>query len=144
MKRTSNRFSKRIIATLMSLAMMLCMCAVSASAEGGVDNSGGISTTSYLDPDSFTFSNYNIGNTRTFDGNKIAFEINATSSTATTIKVEVHIDGSTVYSYDVPTNSGTLKYDHIPMGYTGDHSVYFVYRCSGTATVDMKMYSWTD
>lgn len=151
MKNTICKLFKKVIACVASLTILSSIACVTASAEefAITEVSSSISSVSsrasarsYYDPTSFTFSNYNIGNSRTFDGNKIAFEINATSSSATTVTVEVHIDGTYVYSYDVPTNCGTLKYDQIPMGYNGNHSVYFVYRCSGTATVDMVIYSW--
>lgn len=145
MKTTISKSLKKFVAVLMTLAMMVSVGNLAVSAEGTGGDNGGIATYSYYSGTAFSFSDYNIGYARTFDGNKIAFEINASSTTASTIKVEVHIDNSTVYTYDVPVNSGTLKYDHIPMGYTGDHSVYFIYRVNGSATINsMVMYSWTD
>lgn len=102
----------------------------------------GISPTSYVDPDSFTFTTYNGGLTRSMDSRYLAYECTVTNSNSPYVEILTYIDGVAVRR-DRISSSG--KVDWIDMGYSGTHKVKFSYWTAEEgqhATVKMKFYSW--
>lgn len=153
---------KKAITALSAFALILTMSVPAFAAElpkevktdvaveertsSNKDNSG-ITTYSYYDPESFTFNNRNVGNTRWYDNGHMAAEITASSDiTGLTMQVTAHIVGQGSVSWNVPVDGKTHKKDWISLGTSAGRNVYFEYTCvqntSARITVHNKSYSW--
>ena len=127
---------------MVSLFVTGTASAFAVTFENIPSNSGSASTRGYIDPDAFTFTNYNGGGVRTIDSRYLAYECTITNSTADYVKIYTYVDGNALRSDNI---SGYAKIDWIDMGYDGNHQIQFVYYTipsSARATVDMVMYSW--
>ena len=136
----------RILGLVLALCLVFSCSAVNAFAAENSSRNGADtpSTFAYHGPYNFTVNGgTNTGSTRYHDGDYMAFEISATSNTASYVEVEVHVVGYKTYTYTVPCNGQTIKYDWIYMGSVGNHGVYFVEKCgSNTITFNLVSYSW--
>lgn len=150
---------KKVTATLSALVLMSTMSVSAFAAENpttdyntGVaietmSNEDGIAPCSYYDPESFTFSNRNVGNTRWYDGGHMAAEITASSpTTGLKMQVTAHIIGKGAVTWDVPVDGKMHKKDWISLGTSSGRNVYFEYSCdqntAARITVHNKSYSW--
>lgn len=153
---------KKLMATLSALTLMTTMSVTAFAAEdtktssndvaveamaAGNGSGYSIAPFSYYDPDSFTFSNRNVGNTRWYDGGHMAAEITASSeTTGLKIHVTAHIIGKGSVSWDVPVDGRMHKKDWISLGTSSGRNVYFEYSCdqntAASITVHNKSYSW--
>lgn len=135
---------KRILGLVLALCLVFSCSAVNAFAAENSDGANVPSTCAYFGPYNFTVNGgTNTGSTRYHDGDYMAFEISATSSTASNVEVEVHVVGYRTYTFTVPCNGETIKYDWIYMGSVGNHGVYFVEKCgNSTITFNLVSYSW--
>lgn len=149
------RFLGNAVALLMTCSMLIATPIVSMAAEVEANDDVIISASSTIptygtndwqSPNEFTFTTSNTGVSRTVkDGRYLAYECNATSSTASYITISTYVDGTLRDTSNIPCNGTKTKVDWIDMQYSGAHTVKFVYKTQNsgqTATVKITFYSW--
>lgn len=153
----------KALATVSACALMAGMPISAFAAENGAlptatenvvesivdetNSDAGVAPYSYYDPESFTFNERNVGNTRWYDNGHMAAEIQASSDiTGLKMHVVAHIVGKGSVSWDVPVDGKVHKKDWISLGTSSGRNVYFEYTCaqntSARITVHNKSYSW--
>lgn len=95
----------------------------------------------------YHFSGYSSSVAHNYDGNYMAMEVKATSSSGASHQVKVHVflyDRNITETYTFYSNGNTYKFDYIYLGNSGSCDVVITFQCSSsdTITAEMTSYSW--
>ena len=131
---------KSFICLSIILLTLSCFCCTSVQASG-------IQTYAYYSPSPFQFSGISNSIARNYDGNYMAIEARATSSSGTAHNVKIHVfiySRNITETYTFPSNGSTYKFDYIYLGNEGSSDTGIVFECNSADTITMKMtsYSW--
>lgn len=95
----------------------------------------------------FQFSGVSNSVAKNYDGNYMAIEARATSSSGTAHNVKIHVfiySRNITETYTFPSNGSTYKFDYIYLGNEGSSDTGIVFECNSSDTITMHMtsYSW--
>ena len=107
----------------------------------------GVQTYAYFSPGPFKFSGISNSIARNYDGNYMAIEARATSSSGTAHTVKIHVfiyNRNITETYTFPCNGSTYKFDYIYLGSAASSDTVIAFECNSSDTITMKMtsYSW--
>ena len=121
------------------LLTLSCFCCTAVEASG-------IQSRAYYS-NNFQFSGTSNALMRNYDGNYMAIEAKATSSSgaARTVKIHVFIYNRNVTeTYTLSSNGVMKKFDYIYLGSAASSDVGIVFQCDSSDTISMEVtsYSW--
>lgn len=131
---------KSFICLSIILLTLSCFCCTSVEASGA-------QTYAYYINGPFQFSGISNSVAKNYDGNYMAIEARATSSSGTAHEVKIHVflyNRNVTETYTFPSNGSTYKFDYIYLGSSASSDTGIVFECNSSDTITMYMtsYSW--
>ena len=131
---------KSFICLSIILLTLSCFCCTVVQASG-------VQTYAYYENGPYRFSGVTNSVMHNYDGNYMAIEAKATSSSGAARSVKIHVylyNRGVVETYTFPSNGSTYKFDYIYLGSANSSDVGIVFECnsSDTITLEMTSYSW--
>lgn len=131
---------KSIICLAIILLSLSCFCCTSVEASG-------IQSRAYYENGPFQFSGHSNAIVKNYDGNYMAIEAKATSSSGSSVPVRIEVflyNRNVTETYTVYSNGSTIKFDYIYLGSSASSDVAIMCFCdsSDTITIELTSYSW--